>query len=101
MIEENKSKFKKGDFLYSEDENNKNIKFIIIFKKEINDKKVINNMHYFAMFNSFKEVLLNYRCIGVGWKYASDAQKQELLDALHKEGKDWDADNCEIVSYKI
>ena len=33
-------------------------------------------------------------------RHATDSEKQLLLDKMHEAGYDWDAEKCEVVTYK-
>ena len=81
------SEFKDGDFLHSDcsDEN-----ITIIFKNQSGDK-----IYYYASKSCFCGVSVNdnryWRDEG-DFRYATEAEKQELLDTLAKEGKRWNAE---------
>ena len=84
VSEAKKPNFKEGDFLHS-DWDGENI--IIIFKNQ-EDYKI----HYHASRSSYFGVAVNddryWRNEG-DFRPATEAEKQELLDALAKEGKRW------------
>ena len=82
--ESEKPNFKDGDFLHS-DWDNENI--TIIFKNQVGD-----NLYYHASKSCFLGVTVNNDCYwrdGGDFRIATEEEKQELLDALAKEGKRW------------
>lgn len=86
-------KFKKGDFVITKDG-----LIMAIFKESIDGESfceyfgvgVNGDLTYFdgEPFGSIE----NYRLM-------TDSEKQILLDKLHENGKDWDAEKCEIVDW--
>lgn len=64
--------------------------------------KVDNKYNYYARYNSQKKKI-NYddwSHISPFAKFATDSEKQQLFDALAKEGKAWDAEKKQIVNLK-
>ena len=43
---------------------------------------------------------LHSTCMRYDARIATEEEKQFLLDALHADGKDWDAENKQIVDYR-
>ena len=74
IIEENKPKFKKGDFVIGKDG---------YLPREVKIVKFVSDgkCHYDS----------NNCCSFEYLRYATDREKQLLLDKLHENGKDWDA----------
>lgn len=88
------SEFKNGQFLTHR---NGKDRWLIIFK----DKKdrEINSFEYHVMLSYYDEIYYNDICDHNGWHESTESEKKELLEALHKEGKDWDAEKLQIVDY--
>lgn len=81
--------FVKGDILVSEAGN-------IVLCSHIDENQLV---HYHCLLN-FLDILKIRNDVGVGYSYectlANDSQKQKLLDALKKEGYEWDVDKKEL-----
>lgn len=92
--EESKSEFNNGQFLTHRIGLDR---FIVIFKDR-KDRK-INALEYYVMLNYSDEIYYNDICDHNGWHESTESEKQELLDALHKYGRDWDAEKLQIVDY--
>ena len=94
---QNQQKFKKGDILAEQDG------WIYIFDSIRRNVKTDHN-HIVAMYLEDGDISIsngfNYisNCIDV--RLATEAEKQQLIDKLRKNGKDWDAEKCEIVDYR-
>ena len=88
--------FKDGDFVSL---NTIVGKFLIIYKS----KRVGYGLYYHAAtYNGYCEnrvVPYNNWCVYDDARIATEEEKQFLLDALHADGKDWDADKKQIVDY--
>ena len=85
--------FNDGDFVYSI---NDVCEFVMIYKS----KKECSYANYHAsIYIGQYENHVSYNAWCVGWDYriATEEEKQFLLDALHADGKDWDAENKQIV----
>ena len=88
-------KFKEGDFIYEPLRNGR----IVIFKNIAEYKYVVGYCSY---------ILPDYLGIETGLfgetsnytRLATESEKQQLVDALAKEGKMWDAEKCAIVDLK-
>ena len=91
-------KFKEGDFIYSEwekstaisilnENNNKEYNFIICYASLHSKNGLIYNSYIVC------EMQRNNRL-------ATESEKQQLIDALAKDGKMWDADKKAIVDLK-
>lgn len=93
--EKSKSEFRNGQFLTHRIGLDR---FIVIFKDK-KDRR-INALEYYVMLNYSDEIYYNDICDHNGWHESTESEKQELLDALHKYGKDWDAEKLQIIDYK-
>lgn len=73
---------------------------VYIIKKCID--KIDNKYNYYARYNTQdKEIDYNdWSHISPFAKFATDSEKQQLFDALAKEGKAWDADKKEVADLK-
>ena len=88
--------FKDGDFVYSI---NNVCEFTMIYKS----KKECSYANYHAsIYMGQLENYVSYNdwCVCYDARIATEEEKQLLLDALHAEGKDWDAENKKIVEYR-
>ena len=96
-VEKEVQEFKDGDFVSL---NTIVGKFLIIYKS----KRVGYGLYYHAAtYNGYCEnrvVPYNNWCVYDDARIATEEEKQFLLDALHADGKDWDADNKQIVDYR-
>lgn len=87
MFSEDKPKFKKGDFLKSTIGET-----IVIYKEQKVDK------------DTFESYFNNKHSCNYYWDYklfdfCTDKEKQEMLDYMHSNGKDWDEDNMKVIPY--
>lgn len=93
---EKKPKFNDGDILYAErDKSHIDAIFIL--------KTVKEERGYYACLILHPYMVCKYSCGGIGNKtlrYATEKEKQQLFDALAKEGKVWDANKKQIVDLK-
>ncbi len=89
--------FEDGDFVSL---SNLGGKFLIIYKS----KRGFSDAYYHAVtYNGYCEnyvVSYNDWCACDEARIATEEEKQCLLDALHADGKDWDAENKRIIEYK-
>ena len=87
MFSEDKPKFKKGDFLKSTANNN-----MVIYKE---------NQVEVGFFNSYFNNTLydNYNWNSSFFKVCTSEEKQEMLDYMHSNGKDWDEVNMKVTPY--
>lgn len=96
-VEKEVQEFKDGDFVVS---NNLGGKLLIIYKS----KRGFSDAYCHAVtYNGYCEKRAVYYddwCVCYDARLATEEEKQFLLDALHADGKDWDADKREIVDYK-
>lgn len=96
-VEKEVQEFKDGDFVSSKSFGSR---CLMIYK----GKEEGSNVNYHAaMYNCYYEnsvVCYNYWLFCDDSRIATEKEKQLLLDALHADGKDWDADRKEIVGYK-
>ena len=90
---ENKFIPKDGDICYF---NNTLCERILIFKSYVN--KLCSHYCIFDFINN--EIKYNDHCDKAIKRLATEEEKQKLLDALHKDGKYWDAENKKIVDYR-
>ena len=94
---EKQPEFKDGDILYAEkDESHTDVIFIL--------KTVKGEKRNYACLILHPYMVCNYSGFGfIGNKtlrYATEEEKQQLFDALAKEGKAWDAEKKQIVDLK-
>ena len=63
--------------------------------------KINNSVAYFYIFYNSSYYIFHYDDVFLieGFTLATEEEKQMLLDALHADGKDWDAVNKKIVEY--
>ena len=96
-VEKEVHEFKNGDFVAL---NNIGGKFLIIY----NSERWCSSPYYHAVtYNGYCEnrvVSYNDWCVYTDARLATEEEKQCLLDALHADGKDWDADKKQIVDYQ-
>ena len=92
--EKSKSEFRNGQFLTHI---NGLDRWTIIFKDE--KDREINPFEYHVMLNCVNGMFYNQICSDNGWYESTESEKQELLEALHKKGKDWDAEKLQIIDY--
>lgn len=96
-IEKAHPKFKDGDILYAEkDEDHVPVIFIFNITKE--------RRFYYVCLTLGDYMFCDYNGIGyIGnekLRYATEEEKQQLFDAIAKEGKAWDAEKKQIVDLK-
>ena len=95
-FEKEVQEFEDGDFVSL---SNLGGKFLIIYKS----KRGFSDAYYHAVtYNGYCEnyvVSYNDWCVCYDARIATEEEKQFLLDALHADGKDWDAVNKRIVEY--
>ena len=94
---EKQSEFKDGDVLVAEEDNYYDrVIFIAAIKDDIVSKALINVR--------YEDYEVNYNEYRFGrnrnLRPATDSEKQQLFDALTKEGKAWDAEKKEVVEIK-
>ena len=96
-VEKEVQEFEDGDFVSL---SNLGGKFLIIYKS----KRGFSDAYYHAVtYNGYCEnyvVSYNDWCVYDDDRIATEEEKQFLLDALHADGKDWDAENKRIIEYK-
>lgn len=85
-----------GDFVTCE-KNEFGNKWLIIW-----GEKPGNYTHEKFSYSPTKKRESNYCCCGIKdiFRPMTDLEKQQLLDALHAAGKDWDAEKMEVVELK-
>ena len=97
-VEKEVQEFKDGDFVTL---NNVGVKFLIIFIYK--SKRGCSSTYYHAAtYNVYCDNHVSYNdwCVCDEARIATEEEKQFLLDALHADGKDWDAVNKKIIEYK-
>ena len=64
--------------------------------------KIDNKYNYYARYNTQNKKIIydDWSHISPFAKFATDSEKQQLFDALAKEGKTWDAEKKEVVDLK-
>ena len=89
--------FKDGDFVSL---NNVGGRFLIIYKSKNGNHST--NYHAVTYNGHYENQVVSYDdwCICDDARIATEEEKQLLLDAMHADGKDWDADNKQIVDYQ-
>ena len=96
-FEKEVQEFEDGDFVSL---SNLGGKFLIIYKSQ----RGFSDAYYHAVtYNGYCEIYVvsyNDWCVYDDARIATEEEKQFLLDALHAEGKDWDAENKKIVEYR-
>ena len=89
-------KFKAGDFLFEDYSTG----FLFIFNGIINCRSEISCpvsiLDGSFSFNKKDHTFVNFKKV----RFATEAEKQLLIDKLHENGKDWNAEKKEIVDYK-
>lgn len=85
--------FKDGDICFSD---NSRIKMVFILEYMIWGNKI----NYHACLSSYGIEYKDWLDSNGDIRLATEEEKQKLLDALHKDGKDWDAKNKKIVDYR-
>ena len=95
-VEKEVHEFKDGDFVSL---NSLGAKILIIYNSK---KEGYNaNCHASVCIDRYKNyVSYNDCCICDEARIATEEEKQLLLDALHADGKDWDAGKKQIVDYQ-
>ena len=95
-VEKEIQEFKDGDFCTVKTSYGN---YIFIFKSNKYDDIVY---YYSISLSGFRQHLYNSSCLVPkdGISLSTKEEKQLLLDALHAEGKDWDAVNKKIIEYK-
>lgn len=92
---EEKKKFKNGDFLIIDESEDHKRSLLIYDGKKI----FLHSYHALLM----RDILYLTPSNGVDISNArgmTESERQELLEALHKIGKDWDAEKLQIVDYE-
>lgn len=95
-VEKEEQEFKDGDFCTVKTSHRS---WIFIYKSN----KENNRVYYYALLLSgLKLPLYDSSCVASKdeTSVSTKEEKQMLLDAMHADGKDWDADKKQIVDYK-
>lgn len=85
--------FKDGDICFSDNSRTKMI-FILEYMNWG------NKINYHACLSSYGIEYRDWLDSNGHIRLATEEEKHKLLDALHKDGKDWDAENKKIVDYR-
>ena len=96
-VEKEVQEFKDGDFVSTKYYRGK---FLMIYNSERGNSSAY---YHAATYNEYYEcrvVSYNDWCFCYDFRIATEEEKQALLDALHADGKDWDADKKQIVDYQ-
>lgn len=96
-IEKAQPEFKDGDIITFKD------RIIIIYNNSIEKYPNRTEIYYHACLKEGKLTVNEYlmSCgFGEGWYSSTEEEKQQLFDALEKEGKAWDAEKKQIVDIK-
>ena len=95
-VEKEVHEFKDGDFCAFGD---KHFFWVYIYKSE---KNYYSSFYHAFIGSDSDKPSYDNSCAVIAQKIrlATEEEKQFLLDALHADGKDWDADNKLIVDYK-
>lgn len=96
---EKQPEFKDGDILYITDRI-VSCNFIMIYKNQEGDR-----IYHYATLPEDNLVIMTKRGFlsdngGLSMRYATEEEKQQLFEALAKEGKAWDAEKKQIVDLK-
>lgn len=96
---EKQPEFKDGDILYITDRI-VSCNFIMIYKNQEGDR-----IYHYATLPEDNLVIMTIRGFlsdngGLSMRYATEEEKQQLFEALAKEGKAWDAEKKQIVDLK-
>lgn len=98
-IEKAQPEFKDGDILYITDRI-VSCNFIMIYKNQEGDR-----IYHYETLPEDNLVIMTKRWFlsdngGLSKRYATEEEKQQLFEALAKEGKAWDAEKKQIVDLK-
>ena len=95
-VEKEWKEFKEGDFYTVKTSYGR---YIFIYKSN----KENNRVYYYALsLSGLKLPLYNSSCLASKYEtsVSTEEEKQILIDAMHLDGKDWDADKKQIVDYR-
>ena len=95
-VEKEVQEFKDGDFCTVRAPHGS---WIFIYRSKKDDDRAY---HYALLVDGFRLPLYYNFCAASKYEtsFSTEEEKQALLDALHADGKDWDADKKQIVDYK-
>ena len=96
-IEKELQEFEDGDFVSL---NNIGGKLLIIYKNKKGSSGIYYHVATYNVYYEYHVITYNDWCDCDEARIATEEEKQFLLDALHADGKDWDADKKQIVDYK-
>lgn len=101
-VEKTQPEFKDGDIVFMKGIKGKYFaNCIFILKSEYKDGD--ERASYYAFYNAddkFTIAEYGYTRVHYSLRLATDSEKQQLFDALAKEGKRWDSDKKEVVNLK-
>lgn len=96
-VEKAQSEFKDGDIITFKD------RIILIYSSTMEVSPKRTEIYYHACLKegelTVNEYLMSYG-FGEGWCSSTEKEKQQLFDALAKEGKAWDAEKKQLVDLK-
>lgn len=95
-VEKEEREFEDGDFCTVKTSYGS---YIFIYNSNKYDYRIY---YYSISLSGFRQHLYNSSCLVPkgGISLSTKEEKQLLLDAMHADGKDWDADKKQIVDYK-
>ena len=96
-VEKAVQEFKDGDFIYSK----ALLCELIMIYKGSHYGRHTSPYVFISKELSENDIYYNGSCGFENTRLATEEEKQLLLDALHADGKDWDADKKQIVDYKL
>ena len=96
-VEKEVHEFKDGEFVSL---NNLGGRCLIIYKNKQGFSGVYYHAAAYNVYYEYYAVTYNDLCTCDDARIATEEEKQFLLNALHADGKDWDADKKQIVDYK-
>ena len=96
-VEKEVQEFKDGDFVSL---NNLGGRCLIIYKSKQGLYGIYYHVAAYNVYHEYYAVTYNDWCTCDEVRIATEEEKQFLINALHADGKDWDADKRQIVDYK-
>ena len=96
-VEKEVQEFEDGDFVSL---NNIGGKLLIIYKNKKGSSGIYYHVATYNVYYEYHVITYNDWCDCDEARIATKEEKQFLLDALHADGKDWDAVNKRIVEYR-
>ena len=96
-VEKEVQEFEDGDFVSL---NNIGGKLLIIYKNKKGSSSIYYHVATYNVYYEYHVITYNDWCDCDEARIATEEEKQFLLDAIHAEGKYWDAENKRIIEYK-